>query len=418
MKQSKLFPRARKEAPKDEVSKNAQLLIRAGFIDKLMAGVYTYLPLGLRTLKKIENVIRDEMTKAGGQELLMPSLHPKENWQITGRWDSLDDLFKFTSFYSETELALGPTHEEVISPLVKKFNLSYKDLPLGLFQFQNKFRDEKRAKSGILRGREFLMKDYYSFHASEEDLDKYYENMKTHYENIFARCGIGNVTHLTFASGGSFSKYSHEYQAITEAGEDIIYVCLKCSVALNREIVDNSDKACPECGNKNLEEKKSVEVGNIFKLKDKYSSPFNLKFTNDKGEDKPMIMGCYGIGLGRLMGTITEILSDENGMRWPTEVAPFKAHVLEIGKTNDDVKKAAEELSAKLETGGIDTLHDDRDDVRAGEKFAEADLIGLPYRIVVSDKTLSSGGVELKLRKETTGKIIKTNEILNEIQKL
>lgn len=418
MKQSKLFPRARKEAPKDEVAKNATLLIRAGFVDKLMSGVYTYLPLGLKTIKKIENVIRDEMTKAGGQELLMPSLHPKENWQATGRWDSLDDLFKFTSFYSETELALGPTHEEVISPLVKKFNLSYKDLPLGLFQFQTKFRDEKRAKSGILRGREFIMKDFYSFHSSEEDLDNYYENIKTHYKNIFQRCGIGEMTHLTFASGGSFSKYSHEYQTITDAGEDIIYVCNKCQTAINKEIADGDNKVCPECGNKDLEEKKSVEVGNIFKLKDKYSSPFNLNFTNDKGEEKPMIMGCYGIGLGRLMGTVVETLGDANGMIWPEEIAPYKVHILEIGKASDEVKKFAGELSDKLEANGIETLHDDRSDMGAGEKFAEADLIGIPWRIVVSEKTIAAGGAEVKRRGEETAKIIKTDQILNEIQRL
>ncbi|MEK7069877.1 MAG: aminoacyl--tRNA ligase-related protein, partial [Patescibacteria group bacterium] len=315
MRQSKLLPRTRKEAPKDEVSLNAQLLIRAGFIDKLMAGVYTYLPLGLRVFKKIENIIREEMIIAGGQEILMPSLQPKENWEKTGRWDTVDSLFRFTSHYSKIDFALGPTHEEVISPLVKKFNLSHKDLPVGFFQFQNKFRDEKRAKSGILRAREFVMKDFYSFHADEKDMDNYYESMKARYKSIFDICGIGEKTYMTFASGGSFSQYSHEYQTVTSAGEDIIYICDKCGVAVNKEIVSNKPE-CPQCGNKELKEEKAVETGNIFKLKDKFSQPFGLDFTNEKGEKKPILMGCYGIGLGRLMGTAVEVSNDGNGIIW------------------------------------------------------------------------------------------------------
>lgn len=330
----------------------------------------------------------------------------------------MDDLFKFTSFYSKTEFALGATHEEVISPLVKKFNLSYKDLPLGLFQFQNKFRDEKRAKSGILRGREFLMKDYYSFHIDEKDMDDYYENIKVHYKNIFDRCGIGEQTYLTFASGGSFSKYSHEYQTVADAGEDIIYICQKCRVALNKEIADNDGKTCPECGSTDLFEKKSVEVGNIFKLKDKYSSPFHLNFTDEKGEEKPMVMGCYGIGLGRLIGTVVETHNDENGIIWPKEIAPFGVHLLEIGKESEEVKKFAENITKNLEAEGVEVLHDDRNEIRAGEKFAEADLIGIPFRIIVSEKTISSGGVEIKRRNEESGKIIKTDQISNEIQRL
>jgi len=414
MLQSKLFPRTQKEAPKDEVSANARLLIRAGFIDKLMAGVYTYLPLGFRVLKKIENIIREEMEKAGGVEILMPSLQPKENWEKTGRWDTYDSLFKFVSYYSKTELALGPTHEEIISPLAGKFNLSYKNLPFYLFQIQNKFRDEKRAKSGIMRGREFIMKDLYSFHAGENDLDDYYEKMKACYKNIFDKAGIGEKTYLTFASGGSFSKYSHEFQTITDAGEDIIYLCEKCGVAVNSEIFqpatltsDVNVAGCPECGSKNLVEKKAIEVGNIFKLKTKYSEPFGLKFTDENGAEKDVIMGCYGIGLGRLLGTIAEINHDDKGIIWPESVAPFAVHLISLGSSTPKCG----EIYKNLQKRGIEVLYDDREDASPGEKFADADLIGIPYRAVVSEKTLAQGKVEIKNRKTGEIKLVDKKEL-------
>lgn len=411
MLQSKLFARTRKEAPKDEVSLNARLLVKGGFVDKLMSGVYTYLPLGLRVLKKIESIIREEMVSAGGQELLMPSLHPKENWEKTGRWDTVDDLFKFTSFYSKTELALGPTHEEIISPLVKKFNLSYKDLPLGLFQFQNKFRDEKRAKSGLLRGKEFMMKDFYSFHSGQEDLDAYYEKMRAHYKNIFDKCGIGRKTYVTYASGGTFSKYSHEYQTVADAGEDTIYICRKCAVAVNKEIIGEQG-SCPECGNADMEEKKAVEVGNIFKLQNKFSSPFMLNFMDEKGEEKPVLMGCYGIGLGRLMGTAVETNNDEKGIIWPENIAPFKIHLVEIAPAGKgEARSKASQVYDNLRKRGAEVLYDDREDVSAGEKFADADLIGLPYRLIISEKSLAKGGIELKKRSEKEGAIIAADRI-------
>lgn len=424
MLQSRLFPKTQKRALADEPSTNAQFLIRAGFVDKLMAGVYTYLPLGLRVSKKIENIIREEMIKAGGQELLMPVLHPKENWEKTERWDSLDSLFKFTSFYSKTEFALGPTHEEIISPLAGKFSLSYKNLPLYLFQIQTKFRDEKRAKSGLLRGREFAMKDFYSFHASEEDLDKYYEKMIGHYSNIFKKCGIGKSTYVTFASGGSFSKYSHEFQTTTDAGEDKIFLCKKCKVAVNAEIfssptpgVGGTDAGrldiCPKCSKKDFEEKKAIEVGNIFKLKTKYSEPFGLKFKDKSGQDKDVIMGCYGIGLSRLMGAIVESSHDQNGIIWPEEVAPFVAHLLKIKsqKSNLKINRFADKLYKELKDKGVEVLYDDREDVTPGEKFADADLIGIPYRIVVSEKTLVKNKVEIKKRNEERIKLISKKEL-------
>src|SRR3989344_766049 len=289
MRQSQFFIKTRKEAPSDEVAKNAKLLIRAGYIAKLQAGVYTYLPLGFRVLKKIEAIIREEMDAAGGQEILMPSLHPKDNWETTGRWDSMDDLYKVQDS-SGRENALGPTHEEVVVPLAKQFVFSYKDLPLALYQIQNKFRMELRAKSGILRGREFIMKDLYSFHRDEADLAAYYEKMKGVYKRVFERMGIGAVTHLTFASGGSFAKYSHEFQTVTPAGEDTIHVCTKCGIAINQEVVADQ-KACPECGSDELTQEKAIEVGNIFELKTKYSAPFNLTYKDEEGKDQPVIMG-------------------------------------------------------------------------------------------------------------------------------
>jgi prolyl-tRNA synthetase len=404
MKQSKLFTKTRKEISKDEVSVNAQLLTRAGYVDKLMAGAYSFLPLGWRVMKKIENMIREEMNAIGGQEIFMPSLQPKENWTTTGRWDAMDDLYKLKD-KSDREFALGATHEEVVTPLIKKFVSSYKDLPLYVYQFQDKFRMELRAKSGILRGREFLMKDLYSFHLTEKDLDDYYEKAIGAYKNIFNRAGIGDKTFMTFASGGTFSKYSHEFQTLSDAGEDAIYICDECNIAINKEIIDEV-KACPQCKGEKFREAKAIEVGNIFKLKDKYSAPFDLSVTDENGEKRTVLMGCYGMGLSRLMGTIVEVNHDDKGMIWPEAVAPFKYHLISLGQD-----EKAEEIYKKLLEKGEEVLFDDRD-LRAGEKFAEADLIGIPNRIIVSEKSLASGGVELKKRNEKEGKIVKVEELV------
>jgi len=417
MKQSKLFTRTKKEVPKDEVSLNAQLLIRAGFVDKLMAGVYTFLPLGLRVMNKIENIIREEMDAIGGQEIAMPALQPKENWMTTGRWDSMDDLYKVKDT-SDREFALGATHEEVVAPLLKRFVNSYKDLPVYVYQFQNKFRMELRSKSGLLRGREFLMKDLYSFHLTEKDFDEYYEKCKDAYFKIFERFGIKEKTHLTFASGGTFSKYSHEFQTISEAGEDMIYVCSKCGLAINKEIKSETEE-CPECKGKDFHEEKAIETGNIFKLMNKYSKPFNLSVTDEKGENKEVLMGCYGIGLSRAMGTIVEIHHDEKGMIWPESVAPFKVHLIlvkgqksESQKFEDEAEKIYNELIEK----NIEVLFDDRD-VRAGEKFADSDLIGIPYRVVISEKSLQAGGVEVKKRSEEKSEIIEIENLVSYLSK-
>ncbi len=411
MKQSQLFTKTRREAPKDEVSKNAQLLIRAGYVHKEMAGVYSFLPLGLRVFKKIEGVIRDEMNKIGGQEVFLAALHPKENWVATGRWDGLDVLFKLKDA-AEHEYALGATHEEIITPLAKEYISSYRDLPFATYQIQNKFRAELRAKSGILRGREFVMKDLYSFHASQEDLDQYYDRVIEAYKNIFNRLGIGERTYLTFASGGTFSKYSHEFQTLTDAGEDIIHVCEKCKVAVNEEII-SEQPMCPVCGGP-LVSQKAAEAGNIFKLGTKYSSAFGLTYKDENGEGKPVIMGCYGIGLGRLMGVMVEALSDEAGILWPKEASPFAIHLIELSSGNNEVKEKAIALYQELIKGGVEVLFDERD-VRAGEKFSDADLMGIPLRVVVSEKTLAVGEVELKERGKIETSRLPITELLSYI---
>jgi prolyl-tRNA synthetase len=413
MKQSFLFTKTQKNISAEEVSINAQLLIRGGYIDKLMAGVYTLLPLGLRVVNKIQNIIREEMNAIGGQEIVMPALHPKENWEKTGRW-STEDIYKVKDSQGH-EFALGPTHEEVVTPLVQKFINSYKDLPVYVYQFQNKFRMELRSKSGILRGREFVMKDLYSFHLDEKDLDDYYEKAKQAYFNIFKRCGLGDKTYLTYASGGSFSKYSHEFQTVTLAGEDTIYICQKCKLAINKEIKADAE-ICPDCGAKDFQEEKAIEVGNIFKLKDKYSKPFAFKLNGQDGKEHEVLMGCYGIGLGRLMGTIVEISHDDNGIIWPVSVAPFQIHLLSLAK-EPELAKRAEELYNGLIKAGFDVLYDDREE-SAGIKLKDSDLLGLPVRLVLSPKTLEKDSIEVKERTSDKVEMVKFAQLDKHLKKL
>jgi prolyl-tRNA synthetase len=407
MKQSKLFPKTSKNSPKDEISTNARLLVQAGYINKLTAGVYTYMPLGLRVLNRIETIIREEISKIGGQEVFMPALHPIENYVKTGRQD-IDVLFHLESAIGK-KYVLGMSHEEIVVPLVKQYINSYKDLPIYLYQIQTKFRNELRAKSGILRGREFMMKDLYSFHRSEKDFRDYYEKSKIAYKAIFSRLGIGDVTYLTFASGGSFSKYSHEFQTVTPSGEDLIYLCEKCAVAVNREIIEEQSM-CPDCGNKNLTEKKAIEVGNIFPLQTKFSKAFDLTYVDETGAKKEIIMGCYGIGLGRAMGTVVEINNDKDGIIWPTSIAPFDVHLVSI---NSD--EQAELIYASLQKNGLEVLYDDRKET-AGSKLKDADLIGIPARIVVSQKT--GDNVELKIRRTGNTTICKLSEAVNTIKEI
>lgn len=392
---------------------NAQLLIKGGFVDKSMAGVYTYLPLGLRTLRKIENIIREEMNAIGGQEILMPALQNKKDWEITGRWE-MDVMMKVKTF-SDKEYGLGWTHEEIATPLAKKYIKSYKDFPFAFYQIQTKFRSEKRAKSGILRGREFSMKDLYSFHTGEEDLNGYYEIVKEAYFKIFERVGIGNKTYLTYASGGDFSKYSHEFQTVTSAGEDTIYICEKCGIAINKEIVENNQPKCPKCDNKNLKEEKAIETGNIFKLKTKFTEAFDFKFLDENGKEKVVLMGCYGLGLTRLMGTVVEIFNDQNGIIWPKSIAPYQIHLVCLGK-DEKVKKEAEQIYNALQKEKIEVLYDDRSE-SAGVKFKDSDLIGIPLRVIVSEKTMAKNSVEVKRRDRDGFEMVEVGRLVDFIEK-
>lgn len=415
MKQSQLFTKTQKDAPKDEVSLNARLLIRAGFVHKEMAGVYSFLPLGLRVIEKIKNIIREELNKVGGQEIELAALQKKDSWEKTGRWDDnvVDDWFK-ADLKNGTKLGLAFTHEEPLTNIMAGFISSYKDLPVYAYQFQTKFRNELRAKSGIMRGREFLMKDLYDFSLNKEEHEKFYELMKAVYMRIFNRCGIGERTYLTMSSGGSFSKYSFEFQTITEAGEDTILYDENKKIAINK--ADYTEDIFKDFNLKkedfNFKEAKSAEVGDIYSLGEKYSKALGLAYKDEKGEDRDVYMGSYGIGVPRLMGTIVEVYNDEKGIIWPESVAPFRAHLIEVGSKNKEVNEQVEEIYADLQKNNIEVLYDDRDET-AGKKFADADLIGIPYRVVVSEKSLAAGGAEVKKRSEKESKII---EIKNLIQ--
>lgn len=396
MRQSQLFTKTRKESPADEVSKNAQLLIKAGFIYKEMAGVYAMLPLGLITLNKIINIIREEMNLLGGQEVSLTALQDKELWEKTNRWSDevVDNWFK-TKLKNETEVGLGFTHEEPLTKLMTEQISSYRDLPKFVYQFQTKFRNETRAKSGVMRTKEFIMKDLYSFSKDKAEHDEFYEKAKLAYLKIFERIGLGDKTYLTFASGGVFSKYSHEFQTLTDAGEDIIYVNDDKKIAINKEVY--TDEVINEMGvGSNFEEKKAVEVGNIFTLGTRFSEPLGLNYKNESGEETPVFMGSYGIGPARLMGVIAEVFGDEKGLVWPKEVSPFNVHLVRLGNNTETVSYA-DKLYHDLRKHGFEVLYDDRDS-RPGEKFADSDLIGIPLRFVVSDKTVEAGKVEVKSR--------------------
>ncbi len=403
MKQSQLFTKTRREGPKDEVAKNAQLLIRAGFIHKEMAGVYSMLPLGLRTLNKIIAIIREEMNSIGGVEVFLTALQEKTNWEKSGRWSEevVDNWFR-TKLKNGTELGLAFTHEEPLTALMRDHVRSFRDLPRAVYQFQTKFRNEERAKSGIMRSREFIMKDLYSFNVDEASHLEFYEQAKKAYIRIFDRCGLGAETYVTFAAGGSFSKYSHEFQAVTDAGEDTIYLHEGKKIAVNKEVL--KDEVLQDLGIKreDLVERKAVEVGNIFSLGTKFSDAIGLNFKDQDGKNKPVIMGSYGIGPARLMGTVAEIWSDEKGLVWPDNIAPFAVHLVALFNENGEVKKVADEMYARLSSQNIEVLYDDRD-CSAGEKFGDSDLIGIPVRYVISDKTLKDDSYEVKDRR--TGKV-------------
>lgn len=415
MRQSQLFSKTLKEIPADEVSINAQLLIRAGFIQKEMAGVYDYLPLGLKVLKKIENIIREEMNAIGGQEVLMTTLQNPELWKKTNRWSDrmVDNWFK-TKLVTGAELGIANTHEEPITAMLVNFVKSYKDLPVYIYQFQTKFRNELRAKSGIMRVREFLMKDLYSFSRTEEEFKKFYEICAESYIKIFKRVGIGEVTFRTIAAGGSFTTgLTDEFQTISKAGENIIYIDKAKKLAINKEVY--TDKNIKKFGlNKSkLKEEKSIEVGNIFPLGSKYSDTLGLKVKDGNGAEKPVIMGSYGIGLGRLLGAIVEIHHDEKGIIWPKEIAPFQFHLLSL-ENSGEVKKNAEKIYQDLLKSKIEVLYDDREK-SAGEKFADCDLIGAHIRVVVSERSLKRNSVELKERAKKDVRLIKIKQFLSNL---
>ena len=408
MRLSKNFTRTIKQAPADEVARNAQLLIRAGYVHKTMAGVYSYLPLGLKVDENIKQIVREEMNKIDSQELVMSTLQRKETWQETGRWsDELVDVWFKSHLQDGTEVGFGWTHEEPIVDLLRNYLKSYKDLPISVYQFQNKLRNELRAKSGIMRGREFVMKDMYSVYASKEDLDKYYNAAIEAYKRCYDRFGIGDETYVTFASGGAFTKFSHEFQTICDAGEDYIYLHRGKNIAVNEEVLDEAVK---ELGidRSELERVKTAEVGNIFNFGTQKSEEMRLVFTDAEGVEQYAYMGSYGIGITRVMGVIVEKFADDKGLVWPENIAPAKVYLVQIGSQS---RSAADELYQKLQSAGVETIYDDRDE-RPGVKFADAELLGIPYRVTVSDRLLDRGKWEVSTRQTGEQRLLTADELL------
>lgn len=410
MRVSNLFTKTSKTAPADEVSKNAQLLIRAGYINKEMAGVYDYLPLGKLVLAKVTDVIREEMNAVGGSEISLTALQQKDTWEASGRWDDevMDVWFK-TKLANGTELGLAPTHEEPLTKLMKSFINSYKDLPVYPYQFQIKFRNELRSKSGLMRGREFWMKDLYSFSRDQAEHDAFYERISEAYARVYARLGLGDITYRTFASGGSFSKYSHEFQTLSPVGEDIIYVHEGRKLAINQEVYNDEVLESLGIDRSELTEHKAVEVGNIFTLGTKYSDALDLNYTDEDGKSQRVFMGSYGIGPSRVMGLIAEHFADDKGLVWPVNVAPYTTYLVRIG--GDEAVAHADALYEELTAKGVEVLYDDRDE-RPGAKFADAELMGIPYRVTVSDRLIEAGQYEFTPRTGGETELLTRSELL------
>jgi prolyl-tRNA synthetase len=410
MRLTELFTKTTKNVPADEQALNAQLLIRAGYIHKEMAGVYAYLPLGLRVQENIKTIVREEMSAIGGQEIIMTNLQRQDLWEKTDRWsdDNVDVWFK-TKLQNDTELGLAWSHEEPITDMMRSYITSYRDLPASVYQFQTKLRNELRSKSGVMRGREFVMKDLYSYSVDEEQHQKFYDSVTAAYLKVFERIGIGDMTFVTYASGGSFTQFSHEFQTLTEAGEDIVYVDRERKLAINKEVY--TDEVINQLGldKSKLEEIKASEVGNIFSFGTVKSEQLDLHFTDKDGKEKPVVLGSYGIGITRLIGVITELFADDKGLVWPEAIAPAKVHLIRIGDKNDTIT-AADKLDKVLTEMGIEVLYDDRN-VRPGEMFADADLIGVPHRVVISDKTIANSYLEYKARTADDAKNISENEL-------
>ncbi|MBI2007773.1 prolyl-tRNA synthetase [Candidatus Saccharibacteria bacterium] len=416
MRRSQLFVKTRREAPADEEARNAQLLIRAGFIHKEMAGVYSYLPLGMRVIENIKQIVRDEMDAVGGEEMLLSTLQHPHIWKSTDRWedDKVDVWFK-AALGEDSEVGFGWSHEEPMARLMAQFINSYKDLPIYAYQFQNKLRREPRAKSGLLRGREFIMKDLYSFSRGREQHEKFYELISQAYMKVYNRLGIGDITYKTFASGGPFSRFSHEFQTISDIGEDTVFLHEGQKTAINKEVLTDEVLADLKLSRNELVEKKAVEVGNIFTFGSRYSEPLGLFFTDEKGIQQPVFMGSYGIGISRLMGLLAEHSADEKGLVWPAQVAPYKVYLARLG-TAQAVTEAADAAYRQLTTTGVGVIYDDRD-ASAGEMFADADLMGIPVRVVISDKTVADASAEIKNRSSKEAQIVPTSALVDSVEK-
>lgn len=414
MKRSELFIKTSKTTPTGEVSKNAQLLIRAGYVYKVMAGVYAYTPLGLRVLENIKTIVREEMNKISGQELIMSSLQKRETWDVTGRWDDeLVDVWFKSKLKDETEVGFGWSHEEAIIEMLKTYLTSYKDLPINVYQFQTKMRNELRAKSGIMRGREFVMKDMYSASIDAEQHDAFYQGAIEAYNRVFERLGIGESTYVTFASGGAFTEFSHEFQTICDAGEDIIYVNREKGIALNEEVMDDENLAKLGISRDDLEKVKSAEVGNIFNFGTHKSEQMDFGFANNEGKRQYVHLGSYGIGITRVMGVLVEMFADEKGIVWPENVAPAKVYLVQIG---NESKEKAGELYEELTNAGVEVIYDDRNE-RPGAKFADGELMGIPYTVTVSDRLLESGKFEFKRRADSEAQTLTKEELIAIIDK-
>jgi prolyl-tRNA synthetase len=414
MRRSQLFTKTRRQAPADETSLNAQLLIRAGYIHKDAAGVYALLPLGLKVVENIKQIVREEMNAVGGQELLMTTLQRKELWEITDRWDdSKVDIWFKSKLQSGADVGLAWSHEEQITDMMKEFISSYRDLPTSVYQFQTKLRNEIRAKSGIMRCREFVMKDLYSFSRTEEEHKKFYDQVTDAYHKIYQRVGLGDDTFFTFASGGAFTQFSHEFQTVTPAGEDVIYLHRERKIAINKEVFTDEVLNQLDLKREELEEVKASEVGNIFSFGTAKTEQLGLYFTDENGEEKPVVLGSYGVGVTRLVGVITEHFADDKGLVWPENVAPFKVYLARLG-VEEGVVKEADAIYDRLTEAGVSVIYDDRDE-RAGEMFADADLMGMPYRLVVSGKTLESKQYELKKRSEAEAEYLSANQLIEKV---
>ncbi len=415
MRQSKLFTKTRKEAPADEVAKNAQLLIRAGYIAKEMAGVYSYLPLGLKVVDKIKQIVREEMNAINGQELIMTALQRKELWESTGRWnDEVVDVWFKSELKAGGEVGFGWSHEEPIGEMMKNYIGSYKDLPISVYQFQTKLRNEMRAKSGVMRGREFIMKDMYSFCADEVSHLAYYESTKPAYMKVFERLGIGDDTYVTFAAGGAFTKFSHEFQTVCDAGEDIVYLNRERGIAINEEVMSEETLKSLNITREELVETKTAEVGNIFNFGQQKATDLGLTFKNADGIDTPVWMGSYGIGVTRLVGVLVEKFADEKGIVWPESIAPFAVHLVALNTDDEEVRDWADGIYAAFKDRGVDVLYDDRD-ARAGEKFADSDLLGMPYRVVVSKKLKEQGQFEVVTRRSGEVRLLTEEELFADL---